>query len=174
MVISKWICDEGLVMYCGMFFSMTVARTDLLSGGWDQVLNLSLDPVVKSTIAADVSVVWHQKGKDIRGEGDRNVFISAGVCLKYPLNPTHILKPMYLQCSLWTIPLRQLGPSSGMAAFGKPFKLFLFLLGASKITHCTFKGTLNVFNLCYIGWYGSSIGSILTSCKSWKRTQLLL
>ncbi len=44
-------------MYCGMFFSMTVARTDLLSGGWDQVLNLSLDPVVKSTIAADVSVV---------------------------------------------------------------------------------------------------------------------
>lgn len=44
-------------MYCGMFFSMTVARTDLLSGGWDQVLNLPLDPVVKTTIAADVSAV---------------------------------------------------------------------------------------------------------------------
>jgi len=43
-------------MYCGMFFSMPVARADLLSSGWDQVLNLSLDPVVKTTIAADVSV----------------------------------------------------------------------------------------------------------------------
>lgn len=43
-------------MYCGMYFSMTVARADMLSGEWDQVLNLSLDPVVKTTIAADVSV----------------------------------------------------------------------------------------------------------------------
>ncbi len=67
-----------------MFFSMTVARTDLLSGGWDQVLNLSLDPVVKSTIAADVSVVWHQKGKDIRGEGDIIFFYFSRGLFKIP------------------------------------------------------------------------------------------
>lgn len=85
-IISGWICDEGLVRYCGMFFSMTVARADLLSGEWDQVLNLSLDPVVKTTIAADVSVAWHQKGREgyeKRGRG-KYFYFSRGL-FKIPI-----------------------------------------------------------------------------------------